>query len=83
MWYAQVTQEPFKTTDDDGNAWTLGDLLVWLFGEAFLQKPGASEEEADARVLVHGISPPLSTPLQWMAEHMCHPDHFVHIIVTL
>jgi hypothetical protein len=56
---------------------------VWLFGERFLPAPGASEEEADARVLVHGISPPLSTPLQWMAEHMCHPDHFVHIIVAL
>eukprot|EP01065_Artemidia_motanka_P036778 TRINITY_DN447_c0_g1_i1.p1 TRINITY_DN447_c0_g1~~TRINITY_DN447_c0_g1_i1.p1 ORF type:complete len:314 (+),score=75.82 TRINITY_DN447_c0_g1_i1:78-944(+) len=34
-----------------------------------------------ARLLIHGVTPVLSTPLQWLVEYMCHPDGFLHIVV--
>ena len=35
----------------------------------------------ESTVRVHGIEVPLETPLQWLGEHMCYPDSFVHIVV--
>ena len=32
--------------------------------------------------LVHGIELPQDTPLQWISEHLCNPDNFLHIVVT-
>ncbi|KAH3742865.1 autophagy protein 5 [Pelomyxa schiedti] len=32
-------------------------------------------------VLVQGITPPLCTPVVWMAATMCHPDNFLYVIV--
>eukprot|EP00051_Salpingoeca_urceolata_P009706 m.117882 g.117882 ORF g.117882 m.117882 type:complete len:274 (+) comp16414_c1_seq3:750-1571(+) len=66
----QVLQEPYDSTSMEGTANTLGDLMYYLFHPV-----------EPVKVVVHGIEPPLSTPLQWLSEHGCHPDNFVHIIV--
>lgn len=33
------------------------------------------------QVVIHGIEPLLETPLQWLSEHLSHPDNFLHICV--
>ncbi|KAG7265286.1 hypothetical protein CRUP_005264 [Coryphaenoides rupestris] len=30
------------------------------------------------QVLIQGIEPLLETPLQWLCEHLSHPDNFLH-----
>ena len=34
------------------------------------------------RFLIHGISPSLSTPIQWMYDYLSYSDNFVHICVA-
>ena len=41
------------------------------------------ELRARACVLVHGVEPPLDTPLQWLATHMSHADNFCHIVLRV
>ncbi|KAI2810825.1 autophagy protein 5 [Blomia tropicalis] len=31
------------------------------------------------RFVIHGIEPPLNTPLQWLSEHLSYLDNFLHI----
>ncbi|KAK8739600.1 hypothetical protein OTU49_003420 [Cherax quadricarinatus] len=31
------------------------------------------------RVVIQGIEAPQDTPLQWLSEHLSHPDNFLHI----
>ena len=31
------------------------------------------------KVVLHGISPPPDTPLQWLSEHLSYPDNFLHV----
>ncbi|KAF3692413.1 Autophagy protein 5 APG5-like [Channa argus] len=33
------------------------------------------------QVVIHGIEPLLETPLQWISEHLSHPDNFLHICI--
>jgi len=71
----EVVQEPFDILDHEGVCWTLGDLLLYLFQNNF--------RAAESRASIHGIQPPLDTPLQWLALHLSYADNFVHIIVDL
>lgn len=41
-----------------------------------------SEVKLNFRYLVQGISPPLVTPVQWLSEHLSHPDNFLHICIA-
>ena len=34
------------------------------------------------RIVVQGIEPPLETPVQWLSEHLSHPDNFLHICMV-
>uniref|UniRef100_A0A3Q2YZ05 Autophagy protein 5 n=1 Tax=Hippocampus comes TaxID=109280 RepID=A0A3Q2YZ05_HIPCM len=34
------------------------------------------------QVVIHGIEPLMETPLQWLSEHLSHPDNFLHICVV-
>ena len=34
------------------------------------------------RVLIQGIEGPRETPVQWLSEHLSHPDNFMHICVV-
>jgi autophagy-related protein 5 len=65
-----VLQDSFSVVDNDGTERTLGQLLTWMFPAA-----------APTSVVLHGISPPLDTPLQWLCEHGCYPDAFLHLVV--
>ncbi len=33
------------------------------------------------RVLIQGLEGPRETPVQWLSEHLSHPDNFMHICV--
>jgi len=35
----------------------------------------------NAIIWVHGICPPIETPLNWLCENLSQPDHFLYIIV--
>lgn len=39
-------------------------------------------EQKRHQVVIHGIEPLLETPLQWLSEHLSHPDNFLHICVV-
>ncbi|EDQ88108.1 uncharacterized protein MONBRDRAFT_37647 [Monosiga brevicollis MX1] len=79
----ETTTEPFPTIDENGVPWCLQDLLTWLLPDQFPpQTKESTGEELAEQVLIQGIQLPLNTPLQWLAQHMCHADNFVHIIVS-
>lgn len=40
-----------------------------------------TEESKHYQVVIHGIEPLLETPLQWLSEHLSHPDNFLHISI--
>lgn len=63
-------QRLIRPLTDDGRKVTLGDLL-----QEFLPD---SSNEGD-RVVIQGIEAPRETPLQWLSEHLSHPDNFLHI----
>ncbi|CAH0553444.1 unnamed protein product [Brassicogethes aeneus] len=65
-------QKLIKPLGEDGRKKTLEDLLNEMF-------PGRSS----INVKIHGMNPPLETPLQWMSEHLSYPDNFLHFVVQL
>lgn len=69
-----ILQEPFHmlSTDGTGTIHTLKDLLVHMFHPVVPQQ-----------ILLHGIEPPLNTPMQWLTEHCSYPDSFLHIVVRI
>uniref|UniRef100_A0A3P9Q3P9 Autophagy protein 5 n=1 Tax=Poecilia reticulata TaxID=8081 RepID=A0A3P9Q3P9_POERE len=71
-------QKLFRPVSPDCNAHTLGDLLKEMYPDA-LTNDG---EQKRYQVLIHGIEPLLETPLQWLSEHLSHPDNFLHICVV-
>lgn len=50
----------------------------WLNQPSPVFCPG---EEKRFQVVIHGIEPLLETPLQWLSEHLSHPDNFLHICI--
>eukprot|EP01117_Protostelium_nocturnum_P012356 TRINITY_DN4553_c0_g2_i1.p1 TRINITY_DN4553_c0_g2~~TRINITY_DN4553_c0_g2_i1.p1 ORF type:complete len:271 (+),score=64.79 TRINITY_DN4553_c0_g2_i1:116-928(+) len=36
--------------------------------------------ENPSSVIISGVQPPLDSPLLWVSENLCHPDHFLYII---
>nr|XP_022904887.1 autophagy protein 5 [Onthophagus taurus] len=64
-------QKLVKPTTEDGQRRTLQDLLEEVF-----------PNKKDLRVRTHGVLPPLSTPLQWMSEHLSYPDNFLHLCLA-
>lgn len=50
-----------------------------MCNEAVLLRAG---EQKHFQVVIHGIEPLLETPLQWLSEHLSHPDNFLHICIT-
>ncbi|KAM8870321.1 autophagy protein 5 [Spinachia spinachia] len=70
-------QKLFRPTSPEGSAHTLGDLLREMCPTAL---PTDGEPKRH-QVVIHGIEPLLETPLQWLSEHLSHPDNFLHICV--
>eukprot|EP00042_Codosiga_hollandica_P039585 m.333131 g.333131 ORF g.333131 m.333131 type:complete len:94 (-) comp55646_c1_seq5:67-348(-) len=63
--------EPFNGMDDE-RLNTLDDFLRATF-----------KDKPPRKVVIHGITPPGETPLQFLSEFMCYPDNFVHLCVFL
>lgn len=40
------------------------------------------ELRKDVKVIIHGIEPPMDTPLQWLWETCSHPDCFLYIAIV-
>ena len=38
--------------------------------------------ESSIAAVIHGVEVPLATPLQWLSEHLCYPDNFVHLCLV-
>ena len=64
----EVIELPFASYKEDGSPHTLADLIAALG----LAMPG--------RAIVHGVEPATDTPLQWMSEHLSHPDNILHMV---
>ncbi|XP_050294009.1 autophagy protein 5 [Anthonomus grandis grandis] len=64
-------QKLVKPVTDDGRKKTLRDLLTELF-----------PDKSDVTVKIHGMIPPMDTPLQWMSEHLSYPDNFLHLCIV-
>ncbi|XP_072036176.1 autophagy protein 5-like [Amphiura filiformis] len=69
-------QKLFKPNTDEGEPLTLDHLLKDTLPDIF-QNGGADQ----FRVLIQGIEGPRETPVQWLSEHLSHPDNFMHICV--
>lgn len=54
---------------------TLQTAMKDFFPDSF------SNEQPTMKVVIQGISPPLSTPLQWLSENLSYADNFLHICV--
>uniref|UniRef100_A0A8C4GT74 Autophagy protein 5 n=1 Tax=Dicentrarchus labrax TaxID=13489 RepID=A0A8C4GT74_DICLA len=67
-------QKLFRPVSPEGNVHTLGDLLKEILIKIIC-------EQKRYQVVIHGIEPLLETPLQWLSEHLSHPDNFLHICV--
>lgn len=70
-------QKLFRPVSPEGHTLTLGDLLKELFPAAI----SAEDEPKKFQVMIHGIEPLLETPIQWLSEHLSHPDNFLHISI--
>lgn len=49
---------------------------------SFFFHPAPAGEQQRHQVVIHGIEPLLETPLQWLSEHLSHPDNFLHVCVV-
>eukprot|EP00771_Trimastix_marina_P002784 gnl/Trimastix_PCT/3941.p1 GENE.gnl/Trimastix_PCT/3941~~gnl/Trimastix_PCT/3941.p1 ORF type:complete len:345 (+),score=62.77 gnl/Trimastix_PCT/3941:417-1451(+) len=56
---------------------TLGEALQRLLPAHFRTDAPAPP------ALIHGIQPPLDTPITWVADHLASPDGFVHVAVAV
>ncbi|XP_076258968.1 autophagy protein 5 [Rhynchophorus ferrugineus] len=63
-------QKLIRPVTDEGKRKTLQDLLKEMFPEKTM-----------VNVKIHGMTPPLDTPLQWMSEHLSYPDNFLHLCI--
>ncbi|XP_066976010.1 autophagy protein 5 [Macrobrachium rosenbergii] len=68
--YRPPIQKLIKPLTDDGRKVTLADLLH----DALPDTIGEGD-----RIVIQGIETPLDTPVQWLSEHLSHPDNFLHI----
>ncbi|XP_062515675.1 autophagy protein 5-like [Corticium candelabrum] len=71
-------QEPIKPQSDDDQLVSLGDLIKQHVPHAVAPGSNGSAHH----VIVHGVEPPLDTPLQFLSEHFSHPDNFLHIAIV-
>ncbi|ODM96953.1 Autophagy protein 5 [Orchesella cincta] len=66
-------QRIVKPIDDTTGTWTtLHDALLEFF---------PTIDFSTVRVIIHGVEPPLGTPVQWLSEHMSYPDNFLHLSI--
>jgi len=73
-----VVQIPFRPFSDVGHPHLLRDLLFHAISD--LTEAGDDTQSlTHLRVIIQGIETSLDTPVQWLSEHLSHPDNFLHI----
>lgn len=79
-------QKLFSPYDLEKEKWTtLHDLVQFSLTHEAECEQKANEKKIinmnihDFRIVIHGVEPPLHTPVQWLSEHFSYPDNFLHI----
>lgn len=72
-------QKLIKPLSENGKAITLEDLLRESVPETLPTENGG---KCDHQVVIQGCVLPLDVPLQWLSEHLSHPDNFLHICIV-
>jgi autophagy-related protein 5 len=79
-------QKLFSPYDIEHDKWmTLNDLIQFSLNHEAQCEQLANEKKIlntnlnDYRVIIHGVQPPLHTPIQWLSEYFSYPDNFLHI----
>uniref|UniRef100_A0A665T4V4 Autophagy protein 5 n=1 Tax=Echeneis naucrates TaxID=173247 RepID=A0A665T4V4_ECHNA len=75
-------QKLFRPVSPEGNTHTLGSLLKEMYPAAIPNEVCPDDFQKRYQVVIHGIEPLLETPLQWLSEHLSHPDNFLHICIV-
>lgn len=74
---AAFLQKLSRPVNDLGEQQTLKHLLMETLPKMF----ACDQDFEQMRIVLHGIDAPLETPLQWLSEHLSHPDNFLHIVL--
>jgi autophagy-related protein 5 len=79
-------QKLFSPYDIEHDKWmTLNDLIQFSLNHEAQCEQLSNEKKIlninmnDYRVIIHGVQPPLHTPIQWLSEYFSYPDNFLHI----
>ncbi|CAF1089063.1 unnamed protein product [Adineta ricciae] len=82
-------QKLFAPYDSEHDRWmTLNDLVQYslnheLHCEQFANgKKMLNTNVNDYQIIIHGVQPPLHTPVQWLSEYFSYPDNFLHICLV-
>ncbi|CAF0728095.1 unnamed protein product [Adineta steineri] len=82
-------QKLFSPYDIEHDKWmTLNDLIQFSLNHEAQCERLSNEKEIlninikDYRVIIHGVQPPLHTPIQWLSEYFSYPDNFLHICLV-
>ncbi|XP_037080674.1 autophagy protein 5-like [Pollicipes pollicipes] len=70
-------QRPYSPCAEDGQPHTLLDMIGQLAPELAPELARAGSP----RVILHGITPALETPVQWLSQHLSYADNFLHIVI--
>lgn len=68
-----MIQRLIKPIGENGEIRTFGEVLNELFPEDFTE-----EKTFKFKTIIHGLQPPLETPIHWLSEHLSYPDNFLH-----
>jgi autophagy-related protein 5 len=81
--FIQKLFSPYDTEEEKFT--TLNDLLHFALNHEAQCELVANEKKIlstnidDYRIIIHGIQPPIQTPIQWLSEYFSYPDNFLHI----
>ncbi|XP_065670365.1 autophagy protein 5 [Hydra vulgaris] len=78
--YKPMLMKFCKSVSEKGELNTLGNFFQ-TFLPYILDENDHLKYSKNWKVIIQGITPMLNTPLQWMSEHLSHPDNFLHIIL--
>ena len=81
-----IIQKLISPYDTEHEKWlTLNDLVQYSLNHEAQCEHLANEKKIlnrnihDYRIIIHGVQPPLHTPIQWLSEYFSYPDNFLHI----
>jgi autophagy-related protein 5 len=75
----RLIQRPVSLLSIEGGPTTLGTTIQQILPGVALDDQGAVRP--GVTILIQGISPPLTCPIEWLGQHMRHPDLFLYICV--